>query len=115
MDDGLPAGMDCLVSVRGGDGVYSSFLPVSFHGERPKTKLRERTLEAVGVSDEDSPIIYTPSHYRKERIKALGNAIVPQVALEIFRAIEAAVRQSNEWHSQPIEQTDGCADRHSAG
>jgi hypothetical protein len=29
-----------------------------------------------------------------DRIKALGNSIVPQIALEIFRAIEAAEKKN---------------------
>jgi DNA (cytosine-5)-methyltransferase 1 len=32
--------------------------------------------------------------WRKESIKAYGNAIVPQVALQIFKAIEEYERQS---------------------
>lgn len=32
--------------------------------------------------------------WRKESIKAYGNAIVPQVAFEIFKAIETSIHSS---------------------
>jgi DNA (cytosine-5)-methyltransferase 1 len=36
------------------------------------------------------------SHWKNESIKAYGNAIVPQVMYEIFRAIEQVERGSAE-------------------
>lgn len=38
----------------------------------------------------------TVSKWKKESIKAFGNAIVPQVAFEIFKAIQIADRQNRE-------------------
>lgn len=38
----------------------------------------------------------TVSEWKKESIKAFGNAIVPQVALQIFKAIQIADRQNRE-------------------
>lgn len=38
----------------------------------------------------------TLSEWKKESIKAYGNAIVPQVALQIFKAIQIAHRQNGE-------------------
>jgi hypothetical protein len=38
------------------------------------------------------PRITTEKTYRTQRVRALGNSIVPQVALQIFKAIEKAER-----------------------
>ena len=38
----------------------------------------------------------SPSKWRTESLKAYGNAIVPQVMYEIFRAIEATYQQNNQ-------------------
>lgn len=44
-----------------------------------------------GLSREVDGISYSFSKWRNESIKAYGNAIVPQVAMEIFRAIKGTI------------------------
>jgi DNA (cytosine-5)-methyltransferase 1 len=56
------------------------------------------------LSDEpDIPRITTQKKNRVKRIECLGNAIVPQVAFELFRAIETVTKLQKE-HSKLITQ-----------
>lgn len=48
-----------------------------------------------GLSREVDGISYSFAKWRNESIKAYGNAIVPQVAMEIFRAIKETVNENN--------------------
>lgn len=48
-----------------------------------------------GFSREVDGVSYSFAKWRNESIKAYGNAIVPQVAMEIFRAIKETVNENN--------------------
>lgn len=48
-----------------------------------------------GLPREVDGVSYSFAKWRNESIKAYGNAIVPQVAMEIFRAIKETVNENN--------------------
>ena len=52
-------------------------------------RLLKELCQQTGVAKEEIKIISASKH-RKERLKACGNAIVPQVAMELFTAIKEA-------------------------
>lgn len=54
-----------------------------------------------GLSVELDEFKLSKSKHRAEQIKAYGNAIVPQVAIEILKSIKYAEDSINYWHNRP--------------
>lgn len=59
-----------------------------FSTESLRQRLREDSLGHLSEKEIDKIISEAVSQWRKETIKAGGNAVVPQVVLQIFKAIE---------------------------
>lgn len=60
-----------------------------------------------GFSREVDGISYSFAKWRNESIKAYGNAIVPQVAMEIFRAIKKTVNVNQQSTSKRVTSIQG--------
>lgn len=54
-----------------------------------------------GLSVELDEFKLSKSKHRAEQIKAYGNAIVPQVVIEILKSIKYAEDSVNNWHNRP--------------
>ena len=55
-------------------------------------------------NEPDIARVTTENQYRKDRLKALGNSIVPQIAYHIGNAI---LEQENKWNHKAQKQKDG--------
>ena len=79
---------EAVVIKKDDKGVWDVWCRVYLPTGKTNNMLKE-LCERYGVAKEEVEIISAARH-RKERLKACGNAIVPQVAMEIFRAIKEA-------------------------
>jgi DNA (cytosine-5)-methyltransferase 1 len=60
-----------------------------------RQRIREDSMGALSEKEIDKIISEAVNYHRKESIKAGGNAIVPQIAIQIFKAIEQYEKSSN--------------------
>lgn len=77
---------EAVVIKKDDKGVWDVWCRVYLPSGKTNNMLKE-LCERYGVGKEEVEII-SASRHRKERLKACGNAIVPQVAMEIFKAIK---------------------------